>query len=92
MHEEPMLKDPADLVTQQAGVARRLLGFLVALLKGYKRFVSPLLPPACRFFPTCSEYAVEALERYGLMRGGLLSLGRVCRCHPLCRGGYDPLR
>ncbi|PYT09317.1 MAG: membrane protein insertion efficiency factor YidD [Acidobacteria bacterium] len=74
------------------GCARRLLGFLVALLKGYKRFVSPLLPPACRFFPTCSEYAVEALERYGLMRGGLLSLGRVCRCHPLCRGGYDPLR
>ena len=74
------------------GCARRLLGLLVALLKGYKRFVSPLLPPACRFFPTCSEYAVEALERYGLMRGGLLSLGRVCRCHPLCRGGYDPLR
>ena len=64
----------------------------VALVSGYQALLSPMLGRHCRFAPTCSEYAVEALERYGLMRGGLLSLGRVCRCHPLCRGGYDPLR
>ena len=63
----------------------------ILLLKGYKRFLSPLLPPACRFVPTCSEYAAEAIGKYGLVKGSALALGRLLRCHPLCRGGYDPV-
>jgi hypothetical protein len=57
----------------------------------YKTVVSPWLPDACRFSPTCSEYAAEAIERYGLLRGILRSLSRLVRCHPLHRGGFDPL-
>ena len=61
------------------------------VLRGYKRFVSPMLPPACRFVPTCSEFAQEAVERYGVIRGGALATWRLLRCHPLARGGYDPV-
>ncbi|HEX4825968.1 MAG TPA: membrane protein insertion efficiency factor YidD [Candidatus Polarisedimenticolaceae bacterium] len=64
---------------------------VVALLHGYKRFVSPVLPPACRFHPTCSEYAVEAVSQHGAFRGGLLAIGRLARCHPWSRGGFDPV-
>ena len=60
------------------------------LLRVYKRLVSPLLPPACRYLPTCSEYAQEALERYGVLRGSAKAAWRVLRCHPLAKGGYDP--
>lgn len=60
------------------------------VLRGYKRFVSPMLPHACRFVPTCSEYAMEAVERYGIIRGGLLAAGRLLRCQPFARAGYDP--
>lgn len=63
----------------------------VLALKGYKRFVSPLLPPSCRFYPSCSDYAAEAIRRHGLLRGGLLAAGRLVRCHPFCRGGFDPV-
>jgi hypothetical protein len=69
-----------------------LLPAALGLLRGYKRFVSPLLPPACRFHPTCSEYGTEALERYGLVRGSLMTLRRLSRCHPFHRGGFDPVR
>jgi len=61
------------------------------LLRGYKWAISPMFPPACRFVPTCSEYAMEAVERYGAVRGGLMSLMRLLRCHPLACGGYDPV-
>ena len=61
------------------------------LLHGYKWLLSPLLPPACRYVPTCSEYAMEAIERYGVLRGGLMAAWRVLRCHPFTRGGYDPV-
>lgn len=64
---------------------------VVALLRGYKRFVSPLLPPSCRFHPTCSEYAMEAVQLHGVARGGWLGLRRLLRCHPFCRGGFDPV-
>jgi putative membrane protein insertion efficiency factor len=64
---------------------------LIAVVRCYKRVLSPLLPPACRFTPTCSIYAVEALSRHGAWRGSLLSARRLCRCHPWGGHGYDPV-
>ena len=65
---------------------------LIALLRGYKLFVSPLLPSACRFHPTCSEYMMEAIAKHGVGRGIWLGLKRLGRCHPFHEGGYDPVR
>lgn len=65
---------------------------VLAALRAYKRHVSPLLPPACRYVPTCSEYALEAVERYGALKGSALAVRRVLSCNPLSRGGYDPVR
>jgi uncharacterized protein len=71
---------------------RELAKFVaLQLLRGYKWAVSPMLPPACRYVPTCSEYAMEAVERFGVLRGGWMGLMRVLRCHPFVRGGYDPV-
>lgn len=64
----------------------------VALIRGYKYLISPLLPPACRFTPTCSEYACEAIQRHGVLRGGGMATWRLLRCQPFCRGGHDPVR
>ncbi len=64
----------------------------IAILRLYKYTVSPLLPPSCRFTPTCSEYAMEAISRYGFLKGSVLGLKRIMRCHPFCAGGYDPVR
>ena len=64
---------------------------LIAMLRGYQRWLSPALPPSCRYTPTCSHYAVEALECRGLFAGTALALWRVLRCHPFVRGGYDPV-
>jgi putative membrane protein insertion efficiency factor len=61
------------------------------LLRAYKWAISPMLPAACRYVPTCSEYAMEAVERYGALRGGWMALGRVLRCHPFAGAGYDPV-
>jgi len=63
----------------------------LALIRLYQLLVRPVLPPACRFQPTCSEYAHQAVSRYGLARGAYLSLRRLVRCHPFCPGGLDPL-
>ena len=63
----------------------------ILLLKAYKRFVSPLLPPACRFAPTCSEYAMTAIAKHGLLRGGILAAKRLVKCNPLHPGGFDPV-
>lgn len=60
-------------------------------LRWYKRAVSPLMPPACRYTPTCSEYAMEAIERHGVARGSVLAVRRILSCHPFARGGYDPV-
>lgn len=64
----------------------------VALLRGYQRWVGPVLPPACRHWPTCSEYARLAIARWGLCRGGVAATGRLLRCQPLFPGGIDPPR
>lgn len=68
---------------------------VITLLTGiiwlYKKTISPLLPPACRFYPTCSEYAVQALKKHGLIKGLALSIWRILRCNPFCKGGYDPV-
>ena len=61
------------------------------LLRLYKRWVSPAFPPSCRYVPTCSEYAMEAVERYGALRGGMMAAWRLLRCHPLAKGGLDPV-
>jgi len=69
-------------------IAQRVV---LGLLRAYRRAVSPLLPPACRYVPTCSEYAMEAVERYGAIRGSAMAVWRVLRCHPFTQGGLDPV-
>jgi putative membrane protein insertion efficiency factor len=64
---------------------------LVAVVKGYRLFFSPWLGSSCRFEPTCSAYALQALERFGAAKGGYLMLARIGRCHPWCEGGHDPV-
>jgi putative membrane protein insertion efficiency factor len=64
---------------------------LLLLVKFYRNFISPMFPPSCRYVPTCSEYALIALEKYGAARGGWLAVKRICRCHPWHEGGYDPV-
>ena len=64
---------------------------LIALVLFYRKRVSPLSPPKCRFAPTCSAYALEALEKYGAFKGGYLSIWRILRCNPFCKSGYDPV-
>jgi uncharacterized protein len=64
---------------------------VLQLLRAYKWAISPMFPPACRYVPTCSEYAMEAVDRYGVLRGGWMALARLLRCHPFVKGGYDPV-
>jgi uncharacterized protein len=64
---------------------------ITTMIRGYQLFVAPILPPSCRFYPSCSHYAAEAVERYGLRRGSILVLRRLLRCHPWGGSGYDPV-
>ncbi len=65
---------------------------LLAMIRFYRRYISPNKPPCCRYTPTCSQYALEAIEKYGALKGGWLALRRICRCHPFSkRGPYDPV-
>ena len=66
----------------------RLMMFLI---RGYQKYISPMIGPHCRFIPTCSEYSYQAFSRYGFFKGAYLSIRRILRCHPFCKGGYDPL-
>ncbi len=63
----------------------------IMLIKGYRLFISPMKPPTCRFMPTCSEYALQAIEKHGTIRGGIMAVRRILRCHPFHPGGYDPV-
>ncbi|MDD6888502.1 MAG: membrane protein insertion efficiency factor YidD [Candidatus Aphodomorpha sp.] len=65
--------------------------FLIAIVRGYQRYISPAFPRHCRFMPTCSQYAIEALQKYGALKGMALTIWRILRCNPFCRGGYDPV-
>ena len=73
------------------GVAQLPRQLLVALIRAYQRFLSPALPPSCRFHPSCSQYALEAVTRYGALRGAWLAVRRLARCHPFHPGGFDPV-
>jgi len=64
---------------------------LITLIRGYRFLISPLFPPVCRFHPTCSQYAIEAIERFGIVQGSWLAVQRILRCHPYHPGGYDPV-
>jgi len=67
-------------------------GLIIGLIKFYRKFISPLKGPSCRFCPTCSQYAMDAINKYGLIKGSYLSIKRILRCHPFNKGGYDPLK
>lgn len=64
---------------------------LLAGIRFYRKFISPCFPSCCRYTPTCSQYALEAIEKYGALKGGFLALRRILRCHPFHKGGYDPV-
>ena len=64
---------------------------LISIIRFYQHFISPLFPPSCRFYPTCSQYTIKALEKYGFWRGIILGSKRILRCHPFSDGGYDPV-
>ena len=63
----------------------------IYVIKFYRLFISPLKPPTCRFVPTCSDYALQAIEKYGIIHGGNMAIRRILRCHPFHPGGYDPV-
>lgn len=64
---------------------------LIFIIRGYQKFISPMLPKNCRYYPTCSQYFIQALERYGVLKGTFLGIKRILKCNPLFKGGYDPL-
>nr|WP_026051006.1 MULTISPECIES: membrane protein insertion efficiency factor YidD [Clostridium] len=65
---------------------------LLKVIKIYRKYISPLKAPCCIYVPTCSEYAVEAIEKYGAIKGGFMAMKRILRCHPYHKGGYDPVK
>ncbi|MCD5412554.1 membrane protein insertion efficiency factor YidD [Dehalococcoidia bacterium] len=67
-------------------------GIALGLINFYRKAISPLTPPSCRYMPTCSQYGHEAISKYGLLKGGWLTARRIARCHPFARGGVDPVR
>ena len=74
-----------------AGIDKKMRFFLIQVIRAYRLFISPLSVPTCRYTPTCSTYAIEALEKHGPIKGTILSIKRISRCHPLGSSGYDPV-
>jgi uncharacterized protein len=89
----PSLSPHPNPLPKGEGIEQLSMRFiLISLLKFYKAVISPWLPPSCRFTPTCSEYAREAIERHGALRGSGMAIWRLLRCQPFCAGGYDPVK
>ena len=65
---------------------------LIRTIRFYRKNISPMTPPWCRYLPTCSQYAIEAIEQYGALKGGIMSLWRILRCNPFSKGGFDPVK
>ena len=65
---------------------------IISCIKFYRKFISPLKRPSCRFYPTCSQYTLEAVEKYGALKGGFMGIKRIFKCHPYNKGGYDPVK
>jgi uncharacterized protein len=65
--------------------------FFISLIKFYRKFISPVTPPSCRFYPTCSQYGLEAVQRFGALKGGWLTVKRILKCQPFHPGGFDPV-
>lgn len=63
----------------------------IFLIRGYQKVISPLFPPSCRFYPSCSEYSIQAFNKYGVFKGGIKTIWRILRCNPFNKGGFDPL-
>jgi len=78
-----------DVAPLRMGWSKR---FFIALIKFYQRAISPAIPHSCRYVPTCSQYSIEAIKKYGVFKGGLMAIWRILRCNPLSSGGYDPVR
>ena len=72
-------------------VISSMKNLLILLIRFYRKFISPLFPPSCRFQPTCSQYSLEAVEKFGVWKGSWLAITRILRCHPFNPGGYDPV-
>ncbi|MBL7987609.1 MAG: membrane protein insertion efficiency factor YidD [Chlorobi bacterium] len=90
MESQPQNHEPQTEVPPKKRRGPIAVGFLTAI-RGYQRFLSPMLPPSCRFHPTCSEYTRQAIEKYGAVRGTYLGVRRILKCHPFHPGGYDPV-
>jgi putative membrane protein insertion efficiency factor len=73
------------------GVKQMAKKLVIALIRFYQIFISPLKPPTCRFYPTCSQYGLEAVKRFGAIKGGWLTIKRILKCHPFHPGGFDPV-
>jgi len=72
-------------------MSKYIIGFLKLIIRFYQKFISPIKGKTCRFYPTCSQYAIDALEKYGFLKGSYLSIKRILKCHPFHEGGYDPV-
>jgi putative membrane protein insertion efficiency factor len=88
---EHVARPPVGRASGFGQIARVPSLVLQLAIRGYQVALSPLLPPACRYYPTCSNYAVQAIEKYGALRGGWMAARRIGRCHPFAPGGYDPV-
>src|SRR4030081_2065993 len=86
-----MTKDVSDVRGSGKAMSHKARAFVLYLLRGYKWAVSPMFLPACRYVPTCSEYAMEAVDRHGAIRGSVMAIGRVLRCLPFAKGALDPV-